>query len=136
MAKSNSNNVRDIGSELAGAEATVAKAAEKVAELRAELAKTTAHKTLDGTRAVVVCTGKGGVFFGYAADVSGETISLKNARNAYYWKCSGGILELGFSGPQSGSKIGERADVTLRNVTAVIECTTASVTAWEAAKWG
>jgi len=126
---------RNIDSELKGAEDTVAKALEKVAELKALRDANTAFVSTDGSRAVVVTTGKGGVFFGYSKDTTGETIKLKNGRNAYYWKCSGGVLELGNKGPQTGSKIGERADIELRNITAVIECSTVSVLAWEAAKW-
>ncbi len=123
--------MRDIESELKSAKETVAKATEKVAELESLLSKKD-----DGTRAVVVCTTKGGVFFGYAKDTTGDSIFLKNARNAYYWKCTGGVLELGNKGPQPGSKIGERADITLNGISAVIECTEKAVSAWEMAKWG
>ena len=85
-------------------------------------------------QAVVVCTAKNGVFFGYTTEV-GPTIKLRSARNAYYWKCDGGVLELGSKGPQTGSKIGERADITLAEVTCVISCTPAAVAAWEAGIW-
>ncbi len=86
-------------------------------------------------RPVVVTTAHRGVFFGYASETSGETIKLKRARNAYYWETKAGFLELGESGPKSGSKIGARADIELRNVTAVIECTPAAVDAWESRQW-
>jgi len=89
--------------------------------------------------AVVVCTDKRGVFFGYTNDTSGETITLTNCRNAYYWVAhedAKGVLSLGSHGPAKGSKIGALSTVTLRGITAVIECTPAAVDAWEAAKWG
>lgn len=85
---------------------------------------------------VVVCTDQRGVFFGYADDTSGDAIKLKRARNCYYWSATtGGVLGLGGIGPQEGSKVGERADVELRGVTAVIACTPQAVEAWEAAQW-
>lgn len=91
--------------------------------------------TKKAERAVVVTTEHRGVFFGYATNTSGKTIKLRGARNAYYWKCTGGILELGESGPKEGSRIGARADIELRNITAVIECTPAAITAWKKARW-
>jgi len=87
-------------------------------------------------RPVVVCTDQRGVFFGYADDTTGARIKLVRARNAYYWKCTGGILELGAKGPQKGSKVGDRADIELTGITAIIECTPESVERWEAATWG
>lgn len=36
-------------------------------------------------RAVLVTTEHRGVFFGYATETDGETITLKNARNCVYW---------------------------------------------------
>ncbi len=90
-------------------------------------------------RAVVVCTDKRGVFFGYTDNTDGETIHLTGCRNAYYWATNPvakGVLGLGSHGPATGSKVGERADVTLRGVTAVIECSPSAVEAWEAATWG
>lgn len=87
-------------------------------------------------RAVVVCTDKRGVFFGYAENTDGDVIHLKGARCAIHWsKKTGGVLGLGGIGPQEGSRVGERADVELRGITAVISCTPEAVAAWEAAKW-
>lgn len=87
-------------------------------------------------RPVVVTTNQRGVFFGYAEDTTGETIKLKRARNAYYWSSKiNGILGLGTHGPLEGSKVGDRADIELRGITAVIECTPEAVEKWEAATW-
>lgn len=88
-----------------------------------------------GPRPVIVTTEFGGVFFGYAEDTSGSTIRLRRARNAIYWSAStGGFMGLASDGPGAGSRIGARADIELRNVTAVLECTGKAVEAWEAAK--
>ena len=90
-----------------------------------------------GEQAVVVCTSEKGVFFGYTKDPDAEQIKLRAARNAYYFKTTTGILELGETGPRAGSKIGARADISsLRNITAVISCTKEAVETWEKAKWG
>jgi hypothetical protein len=87
-------------------------------------------------RAVIVTTDKRGVFFGYATRTDGETIKLRAARNAYYWSANaGGVLALASEGPRDGSKIGVRADIELRGITAVISCTDAAVKVWEDAKW-
>ena len=39
----------------------------------------------NGERPVLVTTAHRGVFFGYAKDVSGETITLRAARLCVYW---------------------------------------------------
>ncbi len=38
-------------------------------------------------------------------------------------------------GPQKGSRVGPAADIELRNITCVAECTEVSVVAWEAELW-
>ncbi|NBW22758.1 MAG: hypothetical protein EBR82_83915 [Caulobacteraceae bacterium] len=87
-------------------------------------------------RAVLVTTAHRGVFFGYATDVSGETIKLKRARNALYWPASNkGFLGLASIGPQEGSRIGPAADIELRNITCVAECSDAAVAVWEKSPW-
>lgn len=86
-------------------------------------------------RPVLVTTEFRGVFFGYATDTSGDTITLTNARNCIYWPSdNGGFGGLASEGPASGARIGARINkIELRKVTAVAECAPASVTAWEAA---
>ena len=85
---------------------------------------------------VLVTTEHRGVFFGYATDVDGPTITLKNARNCIYWSTSvKGFLGLAATGPDSQCRIGPRADITLRAITAVAEVTPAAVEAWEKAPW-
>lgn len=86
-------------------------------------------------RPVLVTTEYRGVFFGYAADTSGDTITLKRARNCIYWPSeNGGFLGLASEGPATGARIGSRVDqIELRKITAVAEVTPAAVKKWEAA---
>jgi hypothetical protein len=85
-------------------------------------------------RPVIVTTEYRGVFFGYATDTSGDTITLKNARNCIYWSAAtGGFMGLASDGPGPGSRIGKRVDeIELRKITSVIEVSETAVKAWEA----
>ena len=92
--------------------------------------------TKSKARAVLVTTVHRGVFFGYAANTDGETISLKDARNCIYWSADvKGFLGLASAGPTKGCRIGPKADLTVRNVTAVAEVSPEAVKAWEASPW-
>ncbi len=86
-------------------------------------------------RPVLVTTEFRGVFFGYAEDTSGDTITLTNARNCIYWPSTqGGFGGLASEGPVRGARIGARIDkIELRKVSAVAEVSGSAVTAWEAA---
>jgi len=84
-------------------------------------------------RAVIVCTEHRGVFFGYAADTSGDTIKLRGARMAIAFGTTKGVMQLAETGPTSQSRISARADIEVRKVTAVFEVTPAATSAWEAA---
>lgn len=87
-------------------------------------------------RPVLVTTAHRGVFFGYAEETSGETIKLKRARNVIYWPVANkGFLGLASMGPLEGSRVGPAADIELRGVTCVAECTFESVSRWETAPW-
>ena len=89
-------------------------------------------------RPVVVTTSGGGVHFGYTdEDGRGDTIKLKDARNAYYWKVpvGTGVANLAGVGPQVGSRIGVKADVVLREVFRVYECSSEAVKSWEDVLW-
>ena len=87
-------------------------------------------------RAVLVTTEFRGVFFGYATDTSGDTIKLRRARNCIYWPTNQkGFVGLASTGPVSGSRIGPPADMELRKITCVAECTPEAVKAWEAQPW-
>ena len=87
-------------------------------------------------RAVLVTTAHKGVFFGYAQKTDGATIKLRAARNCIYWTAAEkGFLGLASTGPGSGCKIGPAADIELRDITCVAECTEAAAAAWESAPW-
>ena len=95
------------------------------------------HKTKPNMikqRPVIICTEHRGVFFGYAADTSGNTVKLDRARMAIYWGTTHGVMELAETGPTSSSKISARADIEVRKVTAVFEVTEAAAKRWEDAK--
>jgi hypothetical protein len=87
-------------------------------------------------RPVLVTTEYRGVFFGYAEDTSGDTVTLHNARNCIYWPSStGGFLGLAADGPLTGSRIGAKANrIELRRVTAVADVATDAVKRWEGAE--
>ena len=92
--------------------------------------------TTNKERAVLVTTKHRGVFFGYATKTDGETISLRRARNCLYWpEDNKGFLGLAATGPVKGARVGPAADIELRDITCVAECTTSAVEAWEAAPW-
>jgi len=87
-------------------------------------------------RYVLVTTAHRGVFAGYAKETSGKTIKLREGRCCVYWPTEQrGFLGLASVGPLSGAKIGPAADIELRDITAVAECTPASETAWRNAPW-
>lgn len=87
-------------------------------------------------RYVLVTTAHRGVFAGYAKETSGKTIKLREGRCCIYWPTEQkGFLGLANTGPLSGAKIGPAADIELRDITAVAECTPAAETAWRAAPW-
>ena len=87
-------------------------------------------------RAVLVTTAHRGVFFGYAEATDGDTIRLRAARNCIYWSpATKGFLGLAAGGPDKDCRIGPAADIELRNITSVAECTPEAVAAWEKAPW-
>lgn len=88
-------------------------------------------------RPVVVTTAHRGVFFGYAANTSGKTITLKRARNCIYWTAAvKGFIGLAATGPLEGCRVGPQAVmIELRDITAVLTCTPEAVKAWEGAPW-
>lgn len=93
-------------------------------------------KTEAKERAVLVTTAHKGVFFGYADDTSGNVITLRSARNCIYWPTGNkGFLGLASTGPIDGARVGPAADIELRDITCVAECTPTAVEAWEKAPW-
>lgn len=88
-------------------------------------------------RFVLVTTAHRGVFAGYATETSGETIKLRAGRNCLYWSRDvKGFIGLAANGPSKDCRVGPAADIELRNVTSVSECTPEAVAKWNAFPWG
>lgn len=87
-------------------------------------------------RPVLVTTKHRGVFFGFAHDTGSSTVHLKRARMCVYWSQDmQGVLGLASKGPSEGCRISPAADLDLRDVTAVAECSPEAVTQWEKHPW-
>ncbi len=94
------------------------------------------RKKSNAERAVVVTTTHRGVFFGYAGDTDGAIINLRAARNCLSWSSDvKGFMGLAATGPSKNCRVGPAADIAVRDITSVIECTPTAVQAWEAAPW-
>jgi hypothetical protein len=84
-------------------------------------------------KSVIITTSHRGVFWGYLESEKDRTVVLAGARNAILWNTKKGFVELADIGPNSGSRIGARAQrITLHDVTSITECTDAATKAWEA----
>lgn len=87
-------------------------------------------------QAVLVTTAHRGVFFGYATDVTGKTIELRNGRNCVYWTSDlRGFIGLAANGPGKGCRVGPAADIILHDITSVSKVTPEAAAKWEAAVW-
>ena len=87
-------------------------------------------------RPVLVTTAHRGVFFGYSDETDGEQIKLRRARLCVYWSADvRGFMGLAANGPVKGCRIGPPADITLRNITAVVEVAPEAAEKWESAPW-
>ena len=87
-------------------------------------------------RPVIITTAHRGVFFGYTDDATGEQIALTRSRLCIYWSADvQGFMGLAAKGPTKSCRIGPPADITLRNITAVLEVTPDAEQAWNAATW-
>lgn len=92
--------------------------------------------SLKKEKAVLVTTAHRGVFFGYATDTDGATIKMRSARNCLFWSTElKGFLGLASTGPTKNCKIGPAANIELRDITCVAECSPEAIVAWEAAPW-
>lgn len=89
------------------------------------------------TQPLIVTTAHRGVFFGYGEPTNEATITLTNARMCVYWTADlHGVCGLATRGPGSGCKIGPAVErITLRDVTAVIECSESAAKEWEKGIW-
>jgi hypothetical protein len=88
-------------------------------------------------RAVVICTDKRGVFFGYSGDTSGDTVTLKRARMCVYWDvATKGVMGLAAGGPTKGCKVTAAVPVAeLRGITCVLDCSDDARGRWEEGPW-
>ena len=94
------------------------------------------NRSKNKERAVVVTTEHRGVFFGYADAVDGDIVKLRAARNCVYWSADiRGFMGLAATGPSENCKVGPAADISLRKITSVMECTPEAIAAWESAPW-
>lgn len=95
-----------------------------------------AKATQDEEKMYVILTEFKEIFCGWSSDVSGDRIKLRNARQAvYYSEKTHGLLGLAINGPAGGSRIGPAANIEVRRVVNVIECSQAAIAVWEGAKW-
>ncbi len=93
-------------------------------------------KTNGAERPVIITTAHRGVFFGYATETDGETIALRRSRLCVYWSADcKGFMGLAANGPTKTCRVGPAADITLRNITAVLEVSAEAAKAWEAGPW-
>ena len=94
--------------------------------------------TIPTNTPLVVTTAKRGVFFGYGTPSGAETIRLERARMCIYWSADvRGVTGLAATGPTKGCRITSAVPaITLREVTAVMECSPEAARAWEAGAWG
>lgn len=100
-----------------------------------DVTSTTTQEPTAGTP-VLVTTEHRGVFFGYTDDPSGEMVSLRRARNCIYWSSDvKGFMGLAATGPTRSCRVGPPADITLRNITAVVSVTPEAVERWESGPW-
>ena len=88
-----------------------------------------------GYRPVLVTTEFRAVFFGWAKDTTGDTVTLTNAKNCIYWPSeNGGFGGLASEGPAKGARIGAVVGkLELRKITSVAEVSETARAKWEAA---
>lgn len=101
------------------------------------MAKTTKRKAV---RPVLVTTIHRGVFFGYVPEdldtETCETLTLTDARNCIYWSADvRGFVGLAATGPSASCRVGPKATIELRGITAVLDMTPEAVARWESGPW-
>lgn len=87
---------------------------------------------LEPPMAVVVCTDKRGVVFGYTTDATARPIQLMNARMCLYWSADvGGVFGLADIGPTKGCKISAQVPaIVLEGITAIMLVDEKAEKAW------
>ena len=92
--------------------------------------------------AVIVCTDKRGVFFGYIdvtpeAVMSAKSATLRRARMCVQWSvATKGVLGLASDGPAKGSRVTDEIPaILLDGIHAVLIPTDAAITRWSDPPW-
>ncbi len=87
--------------------------------------------------AVLIGTERQNLWFGYVTDASGETVTIKRARQVIYWSADvRGAGGLAVTGPSKSCRIGPAvSEVEARKVTTVARVSEAAIAAFEAAPW-
>ena len=93
--------------------------------------------------ALIVCTDKRGVFFGYTDKTAEEIMTLKavtlsRARMCVHWsEKTKGVLGLAAEGPAKGSKVTDAVpSITIDGIHAVLGLTEHAQKRWEDSPWG
>lgn len=97
-------------------------------------------------RAVIVTTQNRGVFFGYVTDSArnaweaqpdASAVRIADSRLCVYWSPDvKGFMGLAANGPTSKCRVGPAANITVRNVTAILDVSEKAEAAWKAEPWG
>ncbi len=85
---------------------------------------------------VIVRTTSAGAHFGYLVTRTGKEVVLERSRRLWRWFGAWTLSEIATSGLDTNkSKIGAPVSITLTEAIEIIDCTEASVTSLESAKW-
>lgn len=87
---------------------------------------------------VVVTTKSKGVFFGrILKNNQQDSVTLADARCCLYWsKELKGFMGLASTGPTENCRVGPAvSEITLYDITAILDCTETATKAWEQAPW-
>lgn len=96
----------------------------------------TKRKTNNEEIMVVVVAEGNAIFCGWTTTPDADVIKLRAARQAVYYSAdTRGLLGLAANGPGKDSRIGPAANITVRSVTHVIECSPGAIKKWEEAGW-
>jgi hypothetical protein len=94
------------------------------------------------TQAVIICTDKRGVFFGYVDEaptdiIKVRTVVLKKARMCVHWSvATKGVLGLASAGPAKGSRVTDAIpSIALDGVHAVLDMTPEAIQRWADPPW-
>ena len=89
-------------------------------------------------RAVIVCTDRKSVYFGYTTDpfVPGGTMRLRASRQCIRWGTTAGVPQLAATGPTSRSLLGAEVDLTTGGLVVEYSVTPQALEVWKIAKAG